>query len=52
MPLILWLLGEPRIAVVLLGMTLLLWLMHRANIRRLLQGSEGKIGAKAPTPAA
>ena len=51
-PLILWLLGEPRIAVLLLGMTALLWLMHRANIRRLLQGSEGKIGAKAPTPAA
>ena len=51
-PLILWLLGEPRIAVVLLGMTLLLWLMHRANIRRLLKGDEGKIGAKAPTPAA
>jgi len=47
MPLILWLLGEPRIAVVLLGMTLLLWLMHRANIRRLLKGQEGKIGAKA-----
>jgi hypothetical protein len=23
-----------------------LWIMHRANIARLLSGSEGKIGAK------
>jgi len=26
-------------------LTLLLWIMHRANIARLLNGTEGKIGA-------
>jgi hypothetical protein len=26
-----------------------LWIMHRANIARLLDGSEGKIGAKSTT---
>jgi hypothetical protein len=26
-----------------------LWIMHRANIVRLLDGSEGKIGAQAET---
>ena len=25
-------------------LTILLWIMHRANIARLLNGSEGKIG--------
>jgi len=30
-------------------LTVLLWFMHRANIARLLNGSEGKIGAKAST---
>jgi glycerol-3-phosphate acyltransferase PlsY len=46
-PLVLWLSGQPSIAVLFLAMSALLWLMHRANIRRLLDGSEGKIGAKA-----
>jgi glycerol-3-phosphate acyltransferase PlsY len=27
-------------------LTILLWVMHRANISRLLNGQEGKIGAK------
>jgi glycerol-3-phosphate acyltransferase PlsY len=27
-------------------LTILLWVMHGANISRLLNGSEGKIGAK------
>jgi glycerol-3-phosphate acyltransferase PlsY len=30
-----------------LALTVLLWIMHRANVTRLLQGNEGKIGAKA-----
>ena len=46
-PLALWLLGEPNTAVLFLALSALLWIMHRANIRRLLDGSEGKIGAKA-----
>jgi len=46
-PLVLWLLGQPRTAALFLLLSALLWIMHRANIARLLNGSEGKIGAKA-----
>ena len=47
-PAALWFLGQPAIASMLLLMTALLWLMHRDNIRRLLDGKEGKIGAIHP----
>ncbi len=40
----LWLLGQPSIAVLMLTMTTLLWIKHQANIRRLLAGTEGRIG--------
>ena len=46
-PLALWLLGEPGPAVLFLALTAMLWIMHRANIARLMAGTEGKIGAKA-----
>jgi glycerol-3-phosphate acyltransferase PlsY len=46
-PLALWLLNQPSAAALFLALTALLWLMHRANIARLLQGREGKIGAKS-----
>ena len=46
----LWLLGQPEIAALFLLLTVLLWVMHRANIARLLNGSEGKIGAKVADP--
>jgi glycerol-3-phosphate acyltransferase PlsY len=46
-PLALWLLGQPNAAALFLLLSVLLWFMHRANIGRLLDGSEGKIGAKA-----
>ncbi len=46
-PLTLWLLGEPGPAVLFLALTAALWIMHRANIARLLAGTEGKIGAKS-----
>jgi glycerol-3-phosphate acyltransferase PlsY len=46
-PFVLWLLGQPRTAALFLLLSALLWIMHRANIVRLLNGSEGKIGAKA-----
>ena len=39
-------LGEPNAAALFFLLTILLWIMHRANISRLLNGSEGKIGAK------
>jgi glycerol-3-phosphate acyltransferase PlsY len=46
-PLMLWLMSRPDAAVLYAVLTALLWFMHRANIARLLQGSEPKIGAKA-----
>ena len=44
-PLALWLLGEPGPAGLFLALTAALWITHRANIGRLLNGTEGKIGA-------
>ncbi len=49
-PLGLWFFGRPSIAALFLLLTVLLWFMHRANISRLLDGSEGKIDAKAVAP--
>ena len=43
-PPILWALHIPRAAALLALLSVLLWIMHRANIRRLLDGSESKIG--------
>ena len=40
----LWFLGRPDTALLFLLLSVLLWIMHRANIARLLAGSEGKIG--------
>lgn len=45
-PIGLWFFGLPNVAALFLLLTVLLWVMHRANIARLLNGSEGKIGAK------
>lgn len=42
-PLGLWLLGRPEVAALFLLLTVLVWFMHRANITRLLSGTEGKI---------
>ena len=44
-PLLLWWDGYLQEAQLFLLLSLLLWLKHRANIRRLLAGSEGKIGS-------
>jgi acyl phosphate:glycerol-3-phosphate acyltransferase len=44
-PAFLWWHGDTREALVFLPLTILLWIMHRANIARLLSGTEGKIGA-------
>jgi len=49
-PLALWLFGLPTVAAVFTLLTLLLWIKHRENIARLLNGTEGKIGAKAESP--
>ena len=46
-PLSLWLFVRPAEAALYMLLTAALWIMHRANIARLLAGTEGKIGAKA-----
>jgi glycerol-3-phosphate acyltransferase PlsY len=43
-PAILWWLGDARLAQLFLVLTGVLWIMHRENIARLLNGTEGKIG--------
>jgi glycerol-3-phosphate acyltransferase PlsY len=45
-PIFLWWAKAPQLAVLATVLTLLLWFMHRENIKRLLNGTEGKIGAK------
>lgn len=45
-PLATWYFGLPKVAALFLLLTVLLWAMHRANIARLLNGTEGKIGAQ------
>ena len=45
-PAALWLLEMPSAAALFLVLSVLIWITHRANIRRLLDGSEGKIGAR------
>ena len=49
-PAALWALGLPGAAALFLLLSALLWIKHRANIARLLDGSEGKIGAKSASP--
>jgi glycerol-3-phosphate acyltransferase PlsY len=46
-PIFLWWLGHLALAALFAAMTVLLFYMHRENIKRLLAGSEGKIGQKA-----
>ena len=43
---VLWAMRAAPEAVLFLGLTLMLWTMHRDNIGRLLNGTEGKIGQK------
>ena len=44
MPVLLWSFGMTTEAALFALLTLLTWIMHRANIVRLSQGTEGKIG--------
>ncbi|MBS0331749.1 MAG: glycerol-3-phosphate acyltransferase, partial [Proteobacteria bacterium] len=41
----------PPIAALAAGMAVLVWIRHRANIRRLLKGEEPKIGRSKKTSA-
>ena len=47
----LWLLGYRPAAGLFALLTVMLWIMHRANVSRLINGTEGKIG-KPAAPAA
>lgn len=38
--------GSDPLALLLAVLAILLWIKHHANIRRLMEGTEGKIGAK------
>jgi acyl phosphate:glycerol-3-phosphate acyltransferase len=44
-PMLLWWFGRLEEAALFAGLAALLWVMHRANIARLIAGTEGKIGA-------
>jgi acyl phosphate:glycerol-3-phosphate acyltransferase len=46
-PIAMWFSGAQNTALLFFLLTTLLWIMHRANITRLLSGSEGKIGAES-----
>jgi acyl phosphate:glycerol-3-phosphate acyltransferase len=45
-PLVLWSLGERQMAEAFVVLAALLWWKHAENIKRLLDGTEGKIGQK------
>jgi acyl phosphate:glycerol-3-phosphate acyltransferase len=46
-PIFLWWFGHPSLASLFAVLTLLLFYVHRENIRRLRAGTEGKIGQKS-----
>lgn len=50
MPAVLWLLGLMDVALLFVVLTLLVFIMHRANIARLFAGTEPKIGKSGATP--
>ncbi|MCK2054576.1 glycerol-3-phosphate 1-O-acyltransferase PlsY [Methylobacterium sp. 37f] len=43
-PLVLWTFGQPSVAFLFLVLAALLWWKHAPNIRRLIDGTEGRIG--------
>lgn len=45
-PVSLFIFGLPQIAELFVILSILVWIFHRANISRLLSGTEGKIGSK------
>ena len=45
-PILLWALGHPQVALLFLVLAVLLWWKHAPNIRRLIDGTEGRIGQK------
>ncbi|NVD38510.1 glycerol-3-phosphate 1-O-acyltransferase PlsY [Ensifer sp. HO-A22] len=45
-PVVLYLTGHEKVALLFAVMTLITWVKHRANIKRLLAGTESRIGDK------
>jgi glycerol-3-phosphate acyltransferase PlsY len=45
-PVVLWFLGHEKVALLFLVLTVITWWKHRANISRLMNGTESKIGSK------
>jgi len=45
-PIALWFWGRPDLAILFAALSVIVFIKHRANILRLLAGTEGKIGAK------
>jgi acyl phosphate:glycerol-3-phosphate acyltransferase len=45
-PVVLWLMGNEKVALLFAILTLITWWKHRANIARLMNGTESKIGDK------
>ena len=45
-PIVLWFLDRPDLAILFAVMSVIVFIKHRANISRLIAGTEGKIGAK------
>jgi acyl phosphate:glycerol-3-phosphate acyltransferase len=43
-PVVVFLLGDPAVAALFAVLTVLVWIMHRGNIARLINGTESKIG--------
>ena len=41
-----WITKSAPLGMLAMVLTILLWFMHRENIKRLLNGTEGKIGQK------
>ncbi|MEO1150809.1 MAG: glycerol-3-phosphate 1-O-acyltransferase PlsY [Pseudomonadota bacterium] len=50
-PLILFAMGRPAYCIAALGMTGFVFIRHKANIARLIKGTEPKIGRKSDDPA-
>jgi glycerol-3-phosphate acyltransferase PlsY len=46
-PVVLWTMGETRMAIVFIVLAAVLWWKHAGNIRRLMARTEGRIGQKA-----
>jgi glycerol-3-phosphate acyltransferase PlsY len=45
-PIVQWVVGDHKIAVLAAVMTVIAWIKHRENIQRLLAGTESRIGKK------